>query len=78
MRVWVDGFVMRRFPLTNADYLEYLNAGDRRESTSAEVPGILRGPDGQHRLATDDLGEALQPDTPLRNVDWHQGMAYAQ
>jgi eukaryotic-like serine/threonine-protein kinase len=25
-RVWIDAFVMRRFPVTNAEYLEFLNA----------------------------------------------------
>lgn len=51
-RVWIDAFVMRRFPVTNAEYLDFLNgliAGGREEEALACVPrtplGMSEGAD---------------------------------
>lgn len=40
-RVWIEAFVMRRFPVTNAEYLDFLNgllAEGREEEARASVP----------------------------------------
>ncbi len=45
-RVWIDGFVMRRFPVTNAEYLAFLNAlvaEGREEEALAWVPRAALG-----------------------------------
>ncbi|WP_437677543.1 SUMF1/EgtB/PvdO family nonheme iron enzyme [Sorangium sp. So ce131] len=54
-RIWVDAFVIRRFPVTNAEYLEFLNdliAGGREEEALAACP---RGQTGIHENADSRL-----------------------
>jgi serine/threonine-protein kinase len=45
-RIWIDGFVMRRFPVTNAEYLEFLNdlvASGHEEKAIAACPRPMLG-----------------------------------
>ena len=90
--VWVDGFVMQRFPVTNEAYLRFLNAllrDGRREEAMRFVPreraAILHevgqpcytlGPHG-FGLTQDGEGDAWLPRYPVVNIDWSSASAYA-
>lgn len=89
-RVWVDGFVMKRFPVTCAEYLEYLNdlraRGAVRECLE-RAPRATRAADGslmveldasgRYRMAPDEHGRPVDPAFPIASIDWHSAMAYA-
>jgi serine/threonine-protein kinase len=62
-RVWIEGFVMRRFPVTNAEYLAFLNAlvaEGREEEALACVPrtalGMAEARDERPLFGRDALG----------------------
>jgi len=91
-RVWVDGHVFRRFPVTNAQYLYFLNAlvvADRTEEalrhapreragTAVEQGPLIYGFDGTHfSLRPDAQGDVWEPDWPVCMVDWHGARAFA-
>jgi formylglycine-generating enzyme required for sulfatase activity len=83
--VWVDAFVMRRHPVTNAEYLRFLDglvARGREDQAlryaPRERPGTLHGdgaliygrlPDGRFTLTADADGHVWQPDWPVICVD---------
>jgi serine/threonine-protein kinase len=78
-RAWVDGFVIRRHPVTNRELLEFLNDAD--PSLSDLGPGVQtgeavfrRGDDGRWTLVE---GERIA-DWPAVRVDWRTAMAYAE
>jgi serine/threonine-protein kinase len=88
-RVWIDGFVMRRFPVTNQEYVDFLNdlvaSGRADEALAAcpkSVPGrrdagepeLPRDPEGRFHL----LPGEHQPDAPVVAVDWYGAAAYAR
>ena len=93
-RVWVDGFVIRRFSVTHREYLEFVNAllraGDR-QAALVHVPRQQTSDAGElgamvYRL--DDEGEFTLPDAslegavgalhPVTLVKWDSARAYAQ
>ncbi len=83
---WVDGFVLRRFPVTNAEYLAYLDAlvregreeeASRRVPGSPEAPPMVRGSDGRFQLVPDAQGHLRDHDWPVFDVSWHDARAYA-
>ncbi|UQA57422.1 SUMF1/EgtB/PvdO family nonheme iron enzyme [Polyangium aurulentum] len=91
-RVWVDGFVMRRHPVTNAEYLEFLNAlvaEGRADEARRHCPRLPRGTtwnndDGVLAYLLDERSGqyALKaPETeralPVVSVDWYAATAYA-
>jgi serine/threonine-protein kinase len=90
-RVWLDAFVIRRFPVTHAEFLEYLNdlvATGREEEAIARSPRKQLGMDGEpppyprdgagrFSLGIDARGEPLDPTAPVLSVDWHTARAYA-
>ncbi|MFT4624726.1 MAG: sulfatase activating formylglycine-generating enzyme [Myxococcota bacterium] len=92
VRVWVDSFVLRRDPVTNAEYLTWLNAlvasGDE-DRAAAHVPrsppsqvGARAKPyyawqDGRWALGIDGQGHRWEPTQPVVAIDWHDAMAYA-
>jgi eukaryotic-like serine/threonine-protein kinase len=91
-RVWVDARVFRRFPVTNREYLSFLNAlvSDGREADAlrhaprergrSDEPGALvyhRTSDGQFFLGPDADGDVWLPEYPVFMVDWDGAMAYA-
>ena len=91
-RVWVDAFVMKRFPVTNAEYLAFLNdlvdAG-REDDAVAFCPRTQQGmgdldrpsfarEHGRFVLTVDSLGIPMEPDWPVVLVDWYGAMAYAR
>lgn len=93
-RVWVDAFVMRRFPVTNAEYIEFLDdlvaRGDvaaaerfvpRDRGRALGVWGEIlygRTPDGRFVLQTDADGTTWQGDWPVVMVDHVAAWAYAR
>ncbi|MEQ1566807.1 MAG: SUMF1/EgtB/PvdO family nonheme iron enzyme [Myxococcota bacterium] len=90
--VWVDGFYADQFPVTNAQYLAFLNhqvdnghADEAarhvpRERTGTDEPLPMYGRDrsGRYHLKTDVDGDTWQPDWPVVLVDWHDASAYAR
>ena len=93
-RVWVDDFVMSRFPVTNRDYLVFLNSlleQGREEEALQWVPreragqagglGALiygRGEDGHFVLTEDAQGDVWDLDWPVCMVSWHCAEAYCR
>ncbi len=85
-RAWVDGFVMKRFPVTNAEYIAFLDAlvdrGREDEAllhapTSGDKVIYGRDAQGHFLLREDSHGDAWNPDYPVLMVDWHAATAYA-
>ena len=92
-RVWVDGFVIQRFPVTNADYIEFLDAlvADGREAEAlAHAPRTRPGRhgedwplvygrrEGRFELVADVDGDVWQPDWPVLLVSQGDAWAYAR
>ena len=89
-RRWVDGYFLRKAPVTNAEFLAFLddlaaNGGDPdafvpRESISdaRRTASSVYGREGSRFvLRPDASGELWQPDWPVVLVDWHAAAAYA-
>lgn len=92
-RLWCDGFVLRRFPVTNAEYLAFLDdlvaqgrerdalrwAPRERGGTVGEQGPLIYGrdADGRFVLRPDADGDVWDPDYPVLMVDWHCATAYA-
>jgi formylglycine-generating enzyme required for sulfatase activity/tRNA A-37 threonylcarbamoyl transferase component Bud32 len=92
-RIWVDGFVMKRFPTTNAQYLAFLNdlvakgreadalrwAPRERGGAPGEEGALICGRDGRglFTLAATAAGVPLPPDVPVCMIDWASAAAYA-
>lgn len=89
-RLFVDGFVMDRFPVTNGAWVLFLNAllaAGREAEALAACPRQQRGsPDGRegsHLFSRDAAGQFLLPpdwlpDMPVMLVDWFAATAYAR
>ena len=93
-RLWCDAFVLRRFPITNREYLGFLNAlvGEGREDDAlrwvpreragaeGDVGAMIYGRDahGQFVLRADSDGNLWDPEWPVLHVDWHGAVAYAR
>ncbi len=93
-RLWCPGLVVRRFPVTNRDFIGFLDdlvAQGREEEADRHCPqerlgtsdqGGMRvyGRDdaGRFHLRPDADGELWNPDWPVFLVDWHGAMAYAR
>ena len=93
-RIWCDGLVMRRFPVTNAEYLGFLNdlvARGREEEALRWAPrgrattlgslGALcygRDSDGIFRLVADEDGDLWGHDWPVMMLTFHCALAYAR
>lgn len=92
-RIWVDGFVMRRDPISNREYIAFLDdlvargeeeralalAPRERGGTHGEVGPVIYGRDerGRFVLREDMHGDLWDPDWPVIMVDWCGAMAYA-
>lgn len=85
-RIWVDGFVMQRHPVTHQDYLVFLNelvAQGREAEALRWVPRADPGmSDTPHQLYArthtgtfEPMGESL--DYPVVGVDWLGACAFA-
>ncbi|MCB9777244.1 MAG: SUMF1/EgtB/PvdO family nonheme iron enzyme [Alphaproteobacteria bacterium] len=89
-RVWVDGFVIRRFPVTNREFLGFLNdleAQGRGEEARRWAPGHgtedgegasgYRFEEGRWCLGVDGTGDEWLPDHPAMRVDWFAARQFA-
>ena len=89
--VTLDGFFIRRHPVTNTEYIAFLNAlvdagadAERylpqsfRTADQARQRGFGRTPDGHFTLDVDGTDERWEPDGPVVSVDWHSACAYAR
>ncbi|WP_437743463.1 bifunctional serine/threonine-protein kinase/formylglycine-generating enzyme family protein [Sorangium sp. So ce1504] len=90
-RIWVDGFVVRRHPVTQAEYLAFLNdllAGGREAEAAAACPRAARAiagnvdiplfaRDGDGRFVLGPQARAEQARHPVASVDWRSAVAYA-
>ncbi|MFU8803129.1 MAG: protein kinase domain-containing protein [Bradymonadaceae bacterium] len=89
-KIWVDAFVIKRHPVTNARYLEFLNDLLEREdwskvrpflprevgsTTPSETPIYIRGDDGRLMIPEDHPEYARWP---VQFIDWHSAAAYAE
>ncbi|MEZ4236435.1 MAG: SUMF1/EgtB/PvdO family nonheme iron enzyme [Myxococcota bacterium] len=93
LRVWVDAFVIRRFPVTHREYLAFVNdlvaRGDRAgaERMAPRGRGRAAGSWGdvlyawqgdQYVLPVDAEGDRWQPDWPVINIDHVAAWAFAR
>jgi serine/threonine-protein kinase len=91
-RIWVDGHIFRRFPVTNTQYLAFLDAlvaegrteealrhaPRERGGTAGAQGALIYGFDGTHfSLRPDADGHVWEPDWPVCMVDWHGAQAFA-
>jgi serine/threonine-protein kinase len=92
-RLWVPPLLFRRFPVTNREYMAFLDdlvATGREEDALRHVPreragqvdelGAMiygRTDNGTFQLVVDADGDAWHPDWPVCMVDWHGANAYA-
>ncbi len=88
-RVWVDGFVMGRFPIMQRAYLAFVNAlvdddrlaealryvPRRLVSEAKSLPDYDRDDTGHFVLGSEPAGQSL--DEPVHQIDWYSAMAYA-
>ncbi len=91
---WIDGFVIRRFPVTHGQYLLFLNAliaGGQTEEALLHVPreqsssddelgamAYLRDADGPFRLPDDPKRTICWPEQPVTMIQWRSARAYAR
>jgi serine/threonine-protein kinase len=85
-RVWADAFVIRRFPVTNGEFLAFLEdlvARGQGARADAAAPIVRRYGGGvtEPRYARTADGFALGPDcpasAPVVAIDWWGAVAYA-
>ena len=88
-RRWVDGFVVRQHPTTNAEFIAFLDdlvAQGREAEALRHVPQMRgtgsplygRTRQGGFALVPDADGDTWRPDWPVIFVSAHGGLAYAQ
>jgi len=91
-RLWCDALVVRRFPVTNREYLAFLDdlvatgreadalqyAPRERGGTAGELGALIYGFDGgRFVLRPDADGDVWGADWPVMLVDWRGASAYA-
>ncbi|MCK6528378.1 bifunctional serine/threonine-protein kinase/formylglycine-generating enzyme family protein [Myxococcota bacterium] len=93
-RVWLDAFVLRRYPVTNEGYIAWLDSlvGEGREDEAArrcprEQGGTMgrsgspiygRDPQGRFLLRPDSEGDVWRPDWPVVRVGWADAVEFAR
>jgi len=89
-RMWIDAFVIRRFPVTNGEYLAFLNdlvASGREDEAIAHCPRLQAGTeelmynrDAQGGFVARVEASSLysHPALPVVRVDWRGASAYAE
>ena len=93
-RLWADGFVLGRFPVTNRQYLGFLNdllVQNRETEALRWVPRertgtfgregamiYFRDAGGRFFLGRDSEGDTWLPEMPVLNVDWTSAVAYCR
>jgi serine/threonine-protein kinase len=90
-RVWLDGFVIRRHPVTNAEYVEFLNAlitegcaEEAHRHCPRQPPGATWNGDALLAYLLDEhsgryalKAPEAEHALPVVFVDWHAATAYA-
>lgn len=87
-RVWVDSFVMARNPVTNAEYLEFVNdllRQGRAEEARAVLPRVPRDGDTSpyqlteegYALGLDAHGDRWDERWPVLNLRYDDALAYS-
>jgi serine/threonine-protein kinase len=88
-RLWVDGLVVRRDPVTTREYLAFLDDLLRRGDEATALRHAPRLPvhtggepavavvDGRFRTKDIPIAGGLEPDAPIALVDWHDAVAFA-
>jgi serine/threonine-protein kinase len=90
-RIWIDGLFVQRHPVTNAEYIEFLQAIHQDDPVAAlrympvEEGGVSATPRpmyrvdeaGRYHLGEDGIGNHWQPGDPVVSIDWHSAKAYA-
>jgi serine/threonine-protein kinase len=90
MRLWCEGMVVKRYPVTNRQYLEFLNdlvLSGQEDVAIGRCPrrgfGLNYGPlyardaDGQFVLGQSRVPSAEELEWPVAFVDWHSVVHYA-
>jgi len=92
-RVWVDGLVTQRFPMTNRRYLAFLNdllrqgradealrhVPRERADTRGNEGALIYGFDGQRFFLQPDAdGDVWEPEWPLLMGSWFGAQAYCE
>lgn len=91
-RVWVDGFVIRRFPVTHAEYLVFLNDLVERGDPDSALLHVPRQQIGEGeglgamlyeltesgRYSFSDSEDAVETRQPVTLVTWESARAYAE
>jgi serine/threonine-protein kinase len=91
-KVWVDGFCLSRFPVTNRDYMAFLDdlvsqgreeealrhAPRERAGTKSAQGALIYGYEGgRFSLRPDADGDVWLSDWPVVMVDWYGAVAFA-
>jgi iron(II)-dependent oxidoreductase len=89
--VTIGDFLIDRVPVTNGQFLEFINAGGYQDSRLWSEPGwewkeanAVAGPEYWQRGSTGwetiEMFDryALRPDYPVTGVSWHEAQAYAR
>jgi serine/threonine-protein kinase len=89
-RLWCDEVVMKRFPVTNREYMAFLDAlvtngreaealrhQSRERATGEGAPVFGRDAAGRFILRPDADGDVWDPEFPVGLVDWFGARAYA-
>ena len=92
-KVWLDSFVIKKFPITNRQYLDFLNdlvvRGLEKEvlrfaprelgGTNSEEGALIYGRrnDGRFFLRPDSEGDFWLPQWPVVMIDWYCAQGYA-
>jgi len=92
-RYWADAFIMQKFPVTNREYITFLDdlvAQGREEEALQHVPrekpgqagkqgAMIYGRDsrGDFILVPDAEGDLWLPEWPVMMIDWYGAKAYA-
>lgn len=90
-KIWLNGFIIKQHPVTNGEYLEFLNDLIKKERTEDALryapkdrpmdnSSIIYGEheDGTFFLQPDSEGDMWNMDWPVILIDWTSAMAYSQ
>ncbi|MCB9743627.1 MAG: SUMF1/EgtB/PvdO family nonheme iron enzyme [Alphaproteobacteria bacterium] len=90
-KVWLDDFIIRRFPVTCMEYLQFLNAlveagcedvalwlaPAEGELSEIPMPVFRRGRDGLYGLGAASNGVQWEADWPITRIHWFGAMSFA-